>query len=139
MNTKLSFSFAKIDLNIGLDRLLIFIVLWVLASFVDILNPYKVPILVLTGVAFFVRILLLELTLQQTYESGHTETISVKGPNIALLIAALIMIFRYPIPFSSMTYKIIEAVVICLIFAIISLYKLFKVSAWIDWFNSINN
>lgn len=139
MNTKLSFSFAKIDLNIGLDRLLIFIVLWVLASFVDILNPYKVPILVLTGVAFFVRILLLELTLKQTDENGHTETVSVKGPNIALLIAALIMIFRYPIPFSSMTYKIIEAVVICLVFAIVLLYKLAKVSAWIDWFNNINS
>lgn len=122
-----------------MDRLLIFIALWVLTSFVDILNPYKVPILVLTGIAFFVRILLLELILKQTDENGHTETVSVKGPNIALLIAALIMIFCYPIPFSSMTYKIIEAVVICLIFAIIFLYKLVKVSAWIDWFNKINS
>lgn len=139
MNTKLSFSFASLNLNIGFNRLLVFIALWVLTSFVEILNPYKVPILVLTGVAFFVRVLLLELTLQQTDENGHTETVSVKGPNIALLIAALIMIFRYPIPFSSMTYKIIEAVVICLIFAIIFLYKLIEVSKWISWFNSQEN
>lgn len=136
MDTDLNFSFISTDLNVNFNKLFVFTVLWVLTSFVNFLNPYKVPILVLAAFALFARILLIELNLKLTDEDGYTDTISVKGPNIALFIATLIMIFRYPIPFNSMTGKIIEAVIVCLMFFFAFSYNLAEISMVIDWLNS---
>lgn len=135
MKVSLEQKVASINFSLNLFALFAYVVLFFGIGMIDFLSPYKVPILVIVASFLFLKIIPFEAKFTAPDDNGDMKTYIARGPNPIPLIATTIMIFMYPIPFTQLGMKIVEAVVLLVVYAVLYKYNKFKYRLYVDSYN----